>query len=407
MNRPRVATVLIVSRDPEVAKASEAFRREGMAMTVAQSFASAQQMLRDTRPLLVVLDGDMPPSEGLPIREELLRARDVATLLLVPAPRSARFAHAPDKPDLEDYLVKPVSSAEMVLQARALMTRAGFAQAPAPPSEVIPLAVVPSSGTPFASDPSPSYSAESATGRDEPPPLTLGAVTAAIARHWWLALLIVLAVMASDVAFTLTRTPTYLARTTLVIRPSGQVDQGELVNSVDTLGRGRIVGTYQQVLGSEVVQRDALAALGYSDDLLNKYVQFTSSTVADAAVIQITAESPSPEFSAEVVNEAGQVGIQHMAQIYSVYDLVTLTTATPPTAPSHPDPVRNYSIGLLLSLILATALPYLFDVLTARRAPKTARAPPQAEPTEESQTIAATARPATQLRPLPARQSVA
>lgn len=191
---------------------------------------------------------------------------------------------------------------------------------------------------------------------------TFSSILAAVARRWWLALLVFAAVMVADVYYTLTRQPTYLARTTLVIGPSSNIDRSQLVYSVDAIGRGRIVGTYVEVLGSEVIQRAALEQLGYSTELLNRFIVFRSSALAESAVIQVTAESPDPEFSAETLNLVADLGVTRLAELYPVYSLTVLTGATPPTLPYRPDPIRNYSLGVALGLVLAVVLAYLFDL---------------------------------------------
>lgn len=217
----------------------------------------------------------------------------------------------------------------------------------------------------------------------EPEEGTFGQIAGALMRRWWLALAVLATVMAADYYYTATREKTYLARASLIISPSANVDRGSLVYSVDSLGRGRIVGTYAEVLGSELVHREALARLGYAPTALNTIVTFKSSTVADTAVVQVTAESPDPELSAQAANLAGEVGIEHMGDLFPVYNLVFLSRANPPMMAYRPDPIRNYSIGFLVGILLAIVVAYVVDT-AARKARSvikqqapTAKAPPE------------------------------
>jgi capsular polysaccharide biosynthesis protein len=224
---------------------------------------------------------------------------------------------------------------------------------------------------------------------------TVHRVLAAAGRRWPVALLVLVVVLGVDVAFTATRQRTYLARAAMVVSPSATVDRGQLVYSVDSLGRGRIVGTFAEVLGSDVVQRevaarlnvptappreapievaqrDAVAMLAPIAPWLglqsappggpNQWLLVKSSVIADSAVIQVLVESPDPETSAAAANIAGEVGIEQMSNLYPVYALTFLSRAEPPTSPYRPDVLRNYALGLLVGLGLAVVVAYLFDL---------------------------------------------
>jgi capsular polysaccharide biosynthesis protein len=192
---------------------------------------------------------------------------------------------------------------------------------------------------------------------------TVYRILTAIARRWWVALLVLIAVLAMDVAFTSTRQQTYLARATMVVSPSTTVERGQLVYSVDSLGRGRIIGTFAEVLASDVVQWEVASRMGLASDAARGSLTIRSSVVADTAVIQVLVESPDPVLSADAANVAGEVGIEQMTTLYPVYALTFLSRAKPPTSPYRPDPVRNYSLGLLVGLVLSAVMAYLADLM--------------------------------------------
>jgi capsular polysaccharide biosynthesis protein len=193
-------------------------------------------------------------------------------------------------------------------------------------------------------------------------PFRIGRLLTAPLRHWWLTLVILIGIMAAAYTFTSSQQPTYLARATFVVGPSQKVEPGSLVYSVDSLGRGRIMGTYAEVLGSDLIRQEALERLGYAADITSPII-LKSSTVADTTVVQITVESHDPNLSAEAANIAGDIGVEQMAALYPVYSLTRLAVATPPLTSYRPDYVRNYSLALTLGLGLAFVATYLFDLL--------------------------------------------
>jgi capsular polysaccharide biosynthesis protein len=197
---------------------------------------------------------------------------------------------------------------------------------------------------------------------------TLRSAFEAVVRYWWLALLLLASVLAADVYFTSTRQPTYLARASLLISPSSvAVDSGQLVYSMDTLGRGRVFGTYTEVLGSEVVHREALDRLGIPVEELGRSITIKSAGLAETAVIQVSVESRDPDLSAVAANVVGEIGIGRLQLLYPLYNLSFLNVATPPTRPHTPDPVRNYGLGLLFGLALAVLVPWLIDAVVRQR----------------------------------------
>ena len=198
---------------------------------------------------------------------------------------------------------------------------------------------------------------------------TVRSAFGAVVRYWWLAALALLSVMAATAYYTSTRQPTYLARASLLISPSNvAVDSGQLVYSIDTLGRGRVFGTYTEVLGSEVVHRETLERLGIPVEQLGRSIVIKSAGLADTTVVQVSVESRDPDLSAVAANVVGEIGIGRLQQLYPLYNLTFLNVATPPTRPHTPDPVRNYGLGLLFGLVLAVLLPWLIDAVARQRA---------------------------------------
>lgn len=193
-------------------------------------------------------------------------------------------------------------------------------------------------------------------------PFRIGRLLTAPLRHWSLSLVILLGIFSAVYTFTASRQPTYLARSTFVVAPSQKVEPGSLVYSVDSLGRGRIMGTYAEVLSSDLVRQATLERLGYPADVPSPII-LKSSTVADTAVLQVTVESKDPNLSADAANIAGEIGVEQMATLYPVYSLTRLTNATPPEKPYRPDYVRNFSVALVLGIGLAVGATYLFDLL--------------------------------------------
>jgi capsular polysaccharide biosynthesis protein len=200
---------------------------------------------------------------------------------------------------------------------------------------------------------------------------TLASLGSAIRRRWWLAALVLVGLLAADALVTVYSPPSYLARASLLIGPSASIDRGQLVYSIDALGRSTIVGTYADMLATDSVRREALTRVGLSPDEPTSSIDIKTAALADSAIVQVTAVAPDPVLAAAVANAVGQVGEVQMSQFYPIYDLTMVTRATPPTTVHQPDKVRNLSLGLLLALPLAVSVAWFYDVIALRASPRT------------------------------------
>jgi capsular polysaccharide biosynthesis protein len=126
-----------------------------------------------------------------------------------------------------------------------------------------------------------------------------------------------------------------------------------------------IVGTYANVLATDVVRRDALAHAGVPPD--DTSIAVKTAALADSAVVQVTTVADDPNVAAAVANAVGQVGEVRMGQLYPMYEITAVTLATPPTATYRPDIIRNLSLGFLVGCLLAVGWAWAVDTLARRR----------------------------------------
>lgn len=190
---------------------------------------------------------------------------------------------------------------------------------------------------------------------------TLVWIAAVVRRRLWLTLVVLVAVLAVDGVMTWQSPRAYLARTSLLIGPSSTVDPGQLVYSVDALGRAMIVGTYADVLDTDIIRREAFQQAGVAADPRNPTIGVQATALAESAVVQVTATAPDPVTAAEIANAVGQVGQLRMHEWYPMYDLTVLTQATPPADVYRPDVRRNLGVGLLLGLLVSVSTACALD----------------------------------------------
>ncbi|MEO7117784.1 MAG: response regulator transcription factor [Candidatus Limnocylindrales bacterium] len=122
-------TILVVDDDAKIVTLVRTYlEREGFGVVEARDGRAALDVFASSEPSLVVLDLMLPGLDGLEVCRILRRDSDTPILML-----SARSAVGDRIRGLEegadDYLPKPFSPAELVVRVKALLRRAGGAEA--------------------------------------------------------------------------------------------------------------------------------------------------------------------------------------------------------------------------------------------------------------------------------------
>jgi two-component system alkaline phosphatase synthesis response regulator PhoP len=115
--------ILVVDDEPKIVKlAQDYLERNGFRVVTAADGTTALAVARHARPDLVVLDLNLPGTDGLDVCRALRRESDVPIIML-----TARVEEADRLIGLElgadDYITKPFSPRELVARVRAVLRR--------------------------------------------------------------------------------------------------------------------------------------------------------------------------------------------------------------------------------------------------------------------------------------------
>ena len=116
-------TILVVDDEPKIVKlARDYLERSGFRVVTATDGTTALAVARHERPDLIVLDLNLPGTDGLDVCRALRRKSDVPIIML-----TARIAETDRLIGLElgadDYITKPFSPRELVARVRAVLRR--------------------------------------------------------------------------------------------------------------------------------------------------------------------------------------------------------------------------------------------------------------------------------------------
>lgn len=180
-------------------------------------------------------------------------------------------------------------------------------------------------------------------------------VVASLVREWWI--IVLAALLATGIGLTVAdrQTPQWLASATSVVAPNPDLDSDSaLISSTQGLDRRSTVGTYAEILASDLVLRRSAFSLGIGDP--DAY-EVDAQIVLDSNVLRLDVRGEDAEEAANLANAVVSIAGSHFESLYSAYSVTVLDPAVPPTTPVEPKPVRNaIAAGLLGALVAAAAV---------------------------------------------------
>lgn len=183
----------------------------------------------------------------------------------------------------------------------------------------------------------------------------------ALLQNWWIiALTTVAAVLATLFLALLTR-PVYRTNLQLLIVPNMANFEGrDLIYSLDTLDQHSIVATYVEIVNSDRIRREAIDNVNLEAGDASDY-KLTAVALPEANVLELVAEGPDADLTADLANAAATETIAYVTGTYDIYRLELLDPASVPQRPISPTPVRDASLALIVGLIVGCVLAIFRD----------------------------------------------
>ncbi len=193
-------------------------------------------------------------------------------------------------------------------------------------------------------------------------------------RGWWLILLGALVAVIASLTASYLAVPQYQATARFIITPNASLSsEKEVVNSLNTLDRRSIVSTYAEVMNSNRIYADTLAALQLNPVDVEDIYKYETVVLPESSVLELNVTGPNPQAVANLANAIGYQSIQFTNRLNQVYDVNFLDTAVPPEEPISPQPLRDAGLALVLGAVAGGVLAILreqirtpFDALRQR-----------------------------------------
>jgi DNA-binding response OmpR family regulator len=131
----RRRTILLVEDEKSItAPLSEALKREGWTLEVAETAKAARELAAGIEPDLILLDVMLPDGSGFDVCREI-RAGSAVPIIMLTARGDEADRVAGLEMGADDYVVKPFSAREVVARVRAVLRRTADGTAQTEPTE--------------------------------------------------------------------------------------------------------------------------------------------------------------------------------------------------------------------------------------------------------------------------------
>ena len=121
--------ILLVDDDPDLLSVTSfALQQAGMLVVTANSFGAALTVFRSEHPDLAILDINLPGGSGFELCQAMRQESALPILMLTVRNEEADLVRALEL-RADDYLTKPYSPRTLIARVKALLRRAGGAEA--------------------------------------------------------------------------------------------------------------------------------------------------------------------------------------------------------------------------------------------------------------------------------------
>lgn len=182
-------------------------------------------------------------------------------------------------------------------------------------------------------------------------------------RLWIILMITILSAAASGAVSYYVLSPSYEARTTIIIGNSTKQAQEYGYDYSAVLMYQQLVKTYGKIAQSRSVAEKAARKLGQGVTPEEVSSKITVTTGADTQIMEITAVSISKEDARQTANALSEAFIDEAMRIFPTGNVQIIDRATLPEYPVSPRPILNMAISFFLGLMVSLGIIFIKEYL--------------------------------------------
>lgn len=191
-------------------------------------------------------------------------------------------------------------------------------------------------------------------------------ITILLKRLW---LIITLALVGGLISFAYSQyvlPKKYTAKVALYVYNEKDGQTNQALNTSDFALSAKLVNTYMVILKSDTVLdlvSSKISRLGINYKASDLRAMITSNVVEETEVFEVAVSCANPEHAKIIADAIEQVAPDEIIRVVRAGAVETVDKATLPTKPSSPNTSQNTIIGILIGLVLACGMAFVFELM--------------------------------------------
>ena len=185
-------------------------------------------------------------------------------------------------------------------------------------------------------------------------------------RRWWIVVPVAAITFGSVLVYTFAQRPVYESSSTLLVTPSGALED-DVLSALATISRQpEIAETYAQIANSRTIRVTAQESLDLNTQQSND-VRLESRLIPGTNVLELAVRSTDAALAQAYCDAVRVALVDYAGQLQGTFDLETLDEASATQNPVSPNIPINAAIGAAIAAILGLGLALTAELLTPGR----------------------------------------
>ena len=181
-------------------------------------------------------------------------------------------------------------------------------------------------------------------------------------RFWIIALLSVIAMVASGLISFFVLKPVYEAKSTLIVNTEKNEDTQMITGDQFNVTQ-KLAVTYGEIIKSRSVLDDVIKNLKLNDKYEDLVENVIVSPVKDTQIISISVQDTNPKKARDIANQIPSVFTKEAKRITKANDVQVIDKAILPKNPIKPNKVMNVLIAFVLGTMIGLFIVFLLEYL--------------------------------------------
>ena len=181
-------------------------------------------------------------------------------------------------------------------------------------------------------------------------------------RFWIIAVITLVAMIASGVVSFFVLDPVYQTNTTMIVNKEKANDRQEITND-DIMVNQKLAVTYGEIIKSRVVLDNVISKLKLDITTKELSSMITVGAVNNTEIININVQNTDPQKAYKIANTIPSIFAKEVKRITKASSVEVIDTAIVPTSPIKPNKMMNIIVAAVLGVMIGLFIIFIMEYM--------------------------------------------